>query len=93
MHDVHITTNLSFDIEKLSGRKIDKRCFFIACASIVAKVLRDNIMETYHIIYPHYNFAKNKGYPTKDHRSAIIRYGVSPIHRKTFKGVKEYLVQ
>ena len=67
--------------------------FFIACASIVAKVLRDNIMETYHIIYPHYNFAKNKGYPTKDHRSAIIRYGVSPIHRKTFKGVKEYLVQ
>ena len=73
--------------------KGDKRCFFIACASIVAKVLRDNIMETYHIIYPHYNFAKNKGYPTKDHRSAIIRYSVSPIHRKTFKGVKEYLVQ
>jgi len=72
--------------------KGDKKCFYIACASIVAKVVRDDIMEAYHALYPHYNFSKNKGYPTKDHKAAIIQHGVSPIHRKTFKGVKEYLV-
>jgi len=73
--------------------KGDKKCFFIACASIIAKVVRDSIMETYHELYPHYNFRKNKGYPTKDHKIAIVEHGISPIHRKTFKGVKEYLVQ
>jgi ribonuclease HII len=73
--------------------KGDKKCFFIACASIIAKVVRDSIMETYHELYPHYNFRKNKGYPTKDHKIAIMEHGISPIHRKTFKGVKEYLVQ
>lgn len=71
--------------------KGDKKCFFIACASIISKVIRDSIMDTYHFIYPYYNFRKNKGYPTKDHRLAIEKYGVSPIHRKTFRGVKEYL--
>jgi ribonuclease HII len=50
-------------------------------------------METYHTLYPDYNFTKNKGYPTKDHKIAIREYGISPIHRKTFRGVKEYLVQ
>jgi len=73
--------------------KGDKKCFFIACASIVAKVVRDRIMEAYHELYPHYNFKKNKGYPTKDHKLAIMEFGISPIHRKTFRGVKEYLVQ
>jgi len=73
--------------------KGDKKCFFIACASIIAKVTRDSIMETYHEMYPHYNFRKNKGYPSKDHKAAIKEYGISPIHRKTFRGVKEYLVQ
>lgn len=69
----------------------DRKCFYIACASIVAKVTRDNIMDKYDLEYPHYNFRKNKGYPTKDHRLAIERYGISPIHRKTFKGVRECL--
>ncbi len=73
--------------------KGDKKCFFIACASIVAKVVRDSIMETYHELYPHYNFKQNKGYPTKDHKIAIREYGISPIHRKTFSGVREHLVQ
>jgi len=71
--------------------KGDRKCFYIACASIVAKVTRDTIMDNYDLEYPNYNFRKNKGYPTKDHRFAIMRYGVSPIHRKTFKGVREYL--
>jgi ribonuclease HII len=71
--------------------KGDRKCFFVACASIIAKVVRDSIMEEYDALYPQYNFIKNKGYPTKDHKKAIKEYGVSPIHRKTFRGVKEYL--
>lgn len=71
--------------------KGDRKCFYIACASIIAKVTRDNIMDSYDLEYPHYNFRKNKGYPTKDHRLALEKYGASPIHRKTFKGVREYL--
>jgi ribonuclease HII len=71
--------------------KGDRKCFFIACASIVAKVTRDAIMEAYDSLYPQYNFKQNKGYPTKDHKKAIVTFGVSPIHRKTFRGVKESL--
>ena len=70
--------------------KGDRKCFYIASASIIAKVVRDRIMDTYHFIYPEYNFKKHKGYPTKDHKLAIMQYGVSPIHRRTFRGVKEY---
>lgn len=71
--------------------KGDRKCFFIACASIISKVTRDRIMDAYHTLYPAYNFKKNKGYPTKGHREAIEQFGISPIHRKTFKGVREYL--
>jgi ribonuclease HII len=70
--------------------KGDRKCFYIASASIIAKVVRDRIMSTYHLIYPEYNFKKHKGYPTKDHKLAIMQYGISPIHRRTFRGVKEY---
>lgn len=65
--------------------KGDRKCFLVAAASIVAKVVRDRIMDTYHLLYPQYNFLKNKGYPTKEHKEAIKRFGLSPIHRKTFK--------
>ncbi len=71
--------------------KGDRKCFFIACASIVAKVTRDAIMDGYDSLYPQYNFKQNKGYGTKEHRKAIDLYGASPIHRKTFRGVKESL--
>ena len=70
--------------------KGDRRCFFIACASIVAKVVRDRLMVVYDAVYPHYNWKKNKGYPTEEHRAAIVAFGLSPLHRKTFKGVKEH---
>lgn len=63
----------------------------IAAASIVAKVERDRIMQTWHLSFPAYRFDKNKGYPTRDHRLAIREYGICPIHRKTFKGVREYV--
>ncbi len=71
--------------------KGDKKCFYIACASIIAKVVRDRIMDMYHLLYPVYNFRQNKGYPTKDHKMFIRNHGILPIHRKTFRGVKEYL--
>jgi ribonuclease HII len=70
--------------------KGDRKCFYIACASIVAKVVRDRLMVVYDAAYPHYMWKKNKGYPTPEHRSAIRTFGVSPLHRKTFKGVREY---
>jgi ribonuclease HII len=63
----------------------------IAAASIVAKVTRDRMMGEYHQQYPQYNFAKHKGYGTEEHRKAIQRFGVCGLHRKTFRGVKEYL--
>lgn len=65
----------------------------IAAASILAKVARDRIMVDYHQNYPVYNFLKNKGYPTQEHRLAIQRKGICPIHRKTFRGVREHVEQ
>jgi len=70
--------------------KGDQRSLSVAAASIVAKVFRDNLMEEMHRNYPHYNFASNKGYATLEHREAIKLYGCCPIHRRTFKGVREY---
>ena len=63
----------------------------IAAASIVAKVTRDRLMKRYHQDYPQFDFSKHKGYPTKAHKQAIQKFGCCPIHRRTFKGVKEYL--
>jgi ribonuclease HII len=71
--------------------KGDRKCFFVACASIIAKVTRDRIMTEYSKSFPEYFFEKNKGYPTEYHRKAIEQHGVCPIHRKTFKGVVEYV--
>lgn len=65
----------------------------IAAASILAKVERDRIMDDYHRRYPVYNFQKNKGYPTREHRQAILAHGICPIHRKTFRGVREHVKQ
>jgi ribonuclease HII len=63
----------------------------IAAASIVAKVTRDRLMERYHQDYPQFGFSKHKGYPTKAHKEAIRKFGCCLIHRRSFKGVKEYL--
>ena len=70
--------------------KGDRKCFYVACASIVAKVVRDRLMRVYDAAYPHYLWKKNKGYPTEEHRRAIETYGLSPLHRRTFRGVREY---
>jgi len=71
--------------------KGDSLSVSIAAASIIAKVTRDNMMEQYHSRYPQYGFAKHKGYPTKAHKAAIQEYGCTPIHRRSFKGVREYV--
>ncbi|HRR41791.1 MAG TPA: ribonuclease HII, partial [Syntrophales bacterium] len=70
--------------------KGDGRSLSIAAASIIAKVSRDRIMEMYHRQYPQYNFIKNKGYGTLEHREAIRKHGFCKIHRRTFKCVREY---
>ncbi|GAK55958.1 ribonuclease HII [Candidatus Vecturithrix granuli] len=71
--------------------KGDSLSISIAAASIIAKVSRDRLMLDYHQQYPHYGFAVHKGYGTKQHRQAIAQFGPCPIHRKTFRGVKEFL--
>jgi len=64
--------------------KGDAKSLSIAAASIIAKVTRDQIMLDMHEIYPHYNFAQHKGYPTKKHIRAIREFGLCPIHRRSF---------
>jgi len=63
----------------------------IGAASILAKVLRDRAMAQYHEEYPHYGFARHKGYGTREHLDAIAKHGPCPIHRRSFAGVKEYV--
>lgn len=71
--------------------KGDERSLSIAAASIIAKVTRDRMMEEYDSIYPEYDFKSNKGYPTEEHTKAILKYGLTPIHRKTFSsGIKRF---
>jgi ribonuclease HII len=82
---------LRLSIPQKPIRKGDQLSNSIAAASIVAKVTRDRMMLECHQKYPQYNFAKHKGYGTKEHRIAIENFGVCELHRKTFRGVKEYL--
>ncbi|MCK5514112.1 MAG: ribonuclease HII [Deltaproteobacteria bacterium] len=77
------------DISQMTLKKGDSKSVLIAAASVVAKVTRDKIMEEYHDQYPCYNFARNKGYGTREHLDALKKYGCSPLHRKTFRGVTE----
>lgn len=65
----------------------------IAAASIIAKVTRDRYMDEMDKKYPEYGFKKHKGYPTKDHIEAIKKYGITDIHRKTFKPIKTMLIE
>jgi ribonuclease HII len=65
----------------------DQLSHSISAASIIAKVYRDRIMRSYHMLYPEFGLEKNKGYGTAAHLAALRRYGPSPIHRLTFRGV------
>lgn len=72
------------DKEIYMPAKGDQLSVSVAAASILAKVTRDRLMKEYDALYPQYGFAKNKGYPTKAHMDAIERYGITPIHRRSF---------
>ncbi|MCB0408193.1 MAG: ribonuclease HII [Bdellovibrionales bacterium] len=93
----HILVDGSFCIPGLKGFvqtplvKGDFRAEPIAAASIVAKVTRDEFITDYEGEFPQYGFAKHKGYSTKIHKEAIIQYGPTKYHRRTFSGVKEHL--
>ncbi len=71
--------------------KGDAKYQSIAAASVLAKTYRDAYMEKIHKEFPMYNWKKNKGYPTKEHRDAIREFGVTKYHRKTFKLLPEQL--
>lgn len=71
--------------------KGDRRSVSIAAASILAKVARDELMLEYHRIYPEYGFGQHKGYASPSHLAAISRYGPSPIHRRSFSPIREWL--
>ncbi len=65
----------------------DQSVASIAAASIVAKVYRDDLMRSFHGLYPAYRFDANKGYGTRDHLAALRLFGATPLHRSTFRGV------
>ncbi|QLG45942.1 ribonuclease HII [Costertonia aggregata] len=71
--------------------KGDSKYMSIAAASVLAKTHRDAYMEKIHLEYPMYNWKRNKGYPTKEHREAIRKYGITKYHRKSFKQLPEQL--
>lgn len=71
--------------------KGDSKYLSIAAASILAKTYRDEYMDKIHEEFPMYNWKKNKGYPTKEHREAILKYGSTKYHRMSFKLLQEQL--
>lgn len=71
--------------------KGDGKYLSIAAASVLAKTYRDEYMEKIHEEYPGFNWKKNKGYPTKEHRDAIEKHGITKYHRKSFKLLPDQL--
>jgi ribonuclease HII len=101
---VLVDGNKTFDLEKISSKKIkneqfevvsiikgDAKSAGISLASVIAKEYRDYLMEQLDVLYPGYGLARHAGYPTKAHKEAVCSLGVSPIHRRSFKGVKEHI--
>ena len=76
--------SFSYDAEVIPIVKGDSKSLSIASASIIAKVVRDRIMMKLAKEYPYYGWERNKGYPTKEHIEAVLKYGACRIHRKTF---------
>lgn len=80
---------LPVPFKQVSIIKGDQKSASIAAASIIAKVIRDWVMEYYDFLYPEYGFKRHKGYGTATHRKSLKIYGPCPIHRKTFRHVME----
>ena len=75
---------INIGCDQLAVVKGDQKIFLCSCASIIAKVYRDKLMERLDKKYPVYGFKKHKGYPTKKHYASIKKNGLSPVHRKSF---------
>lgn len=84
-------SSVHMNIPQRTVKKGDSLSLSIAAASIIAKVTRDRMMTEYDLLYPGYGFAAHKGYAAASHLAAIAKLGPSPIHRKSFSGVKEHL--
>jgi ribonuclease HII len=84
-------SKVALNVYQRTIKKGDSLSCSIAAASIIAKVTRDRLMEAFDREYPGYGFAGHKGYGAQTHLEAIRRLGPSPIHRLTFRGVKEYV--
>ncbi len=85
-YDFIITDYVKFDpYPHISLKKADEQSHSVAAASIIAKVYRDEIMENWAKVFPNFSFDKHKGYPTKQHILEIKKYGITPIHRKSFR--------
>ncbi len=82
LSDGYSVKNLNIENEFII--KGDAKSASIACASIIAKVYRDNLMKEYAKMYPEYGFEKNSGYGTEEHIAAIKKYGICKIHRRSF---------
>lgn len=80
------------DLEHLSIVKGDQKSISIAAASIMAKVIRDKVMDGFHILYPKYGFNTHRGYPTKKHLESLQIYGILPIYRKSYNPIKKLLI-
>lgn len=78
------------DCEQEAIIKGDQKIYSISCASIIAKVTRDNLMSTLGGEYTKYQFHKHKGYGTRLHQAMLAEHGVSKIHRRSYKPIKAY---
>lgn len=83
--------NRAKKMNQLAVIKGDSKSRIIALASIIAKEFRDSLMTEIDLAHPEFQFRNNVGYPTKFHKEAIKQHGILPIHRKSFKGVKEFV--
>lgn len=91
---VLIDGNKSFDVSSLKIQTVvggDAKSFTIGLASIIAKEFRDKKMSELSKIYKGYGFESNAGYPTKEHLEALLKLGVTPVHRKSYAPVKKLL--
>lgn len=87
----HLPRGIPPGVEAQALVKGDQKSTPIALASLAAKEYRDHLMKKWDSVYPGYGFARHMGYPTIEHRQAIAELGVTPLHRKTFKGVREFV--
>lgn len=76
--------SFQYDAKVVPIVKGDSKSLSIASASIIAKVVRDKLMNSHSKKYPYYGWQSNKGYPTKEHINAVLKYGACSLHRKTF---------